>query len=277
MDLPSTAHSNITPPPTVRGATPLSHDIAIYWSKEAYPKALRLLAPSMELPESVDVARVEAFQDAPWGPYMITWPEWDESRAVVNYLPDVAPYLDLARGAMLRAGFPDELVSAALRPFSRQRIAVTNDVLQVLAPALSDGYSMLRHHSLMFLAATVWLPADECAYWLTVYEQAARHVIAYLDDEDCEVPAILARWESEAATAFRRHSGGGSTTLEWGPDLAVVDRYIIASSAGVHLLARKYLKQPVTDRDAWLAEELAVGYLDPNYLVDEWAGALGLQ
>lgn len=69
----------------------------------------------------------------------------------------------------------DDLVQSRERPW----VGIANDVLQKFVPDPPEGtYSMVRHHALMLVAATIWLGRERARHWQAAHDAAARAFLA---------------------------------------------------------------------------------------------------
>lgn len=224
---------------------------------------------------NVFARQVDSIDAAPHRGLMLTWPERTGHDAVINHLLDCRAFL------ALYARFLEDLrdavrFRAVLSDGSRLRLAVTNDVLQVLAPGPSGEYSMIRHHALMFLAAHLWLPSTDQKLWRDLYRSsiplAADRYRA--SGERGDVREYLEDLERSAFAALDRLSAvvlPGNPVVPDGTDVALVLSYMHAANAAVAVLIDAYDAVSRPKRFDWLVEQLAVYYRDDDYLADSWA------
>jgi hypothetical protein len=257
----------------------LQQEIAQRWIDEVRPLAVALLRDQDRSGASSVNLRACGRDPlgAPHGTLMLTWPVRDGREAVINHLVDCRPFLRLY--ARLLDELPDAGGSyrTVIEDASRLRIAVTNDVLQVLAPGPTHDYSMIRHHALMLLAAHRWLPAGQQPRWARLYHAsvgpAARRYQAsadfqnprrYLDDLERRGFAAL----DELADPPVSPACGDDPDADQ-PLRPALD-YMHAANAAVAVLMDDHDATPSEDRTRWLRQELAVGYRMEDYLLDRW-------
>jgi hypothetical protein len=138
-----------------------------------------------------------------------------------------------------------------IRSGQRHWIGIANDVLQLFVPDPPEGtYSMVRHHALMLVAATVWLGPESTRRWQAAHSIAAQRFLSgvsedlqtainaaerglagLLDDPRAheEAAAVVAWLDSDAAarTAYQRYLGAASLGIAallesvplWTPDI----------------------------------------------------------
>jgi hypothetical protein len=128
----------------------------------------------------------------------------------------------------------------------RQWVGIANDVLQLYVPNPPDGtYSMIRHHALMLVAATLWLGRERARRWLDAHSAVARAFLDRLEpgrlwdaigEAELALRALLAdprahrsaedvvRWletDADSAAAYRTYLGaatqGGAPLLATAP------------------------------------------------------------
>lgn len=259
----------------------LHQSTAQHWIDEVRPLAVPLVtAPASGVDPGIVRVRAreaESLDDAPHGAFMLTWPQRTEHEAVINHLADCRPFLGLYN--LLLHDLPDEgrPFQAVLKDGTRLRIAITNDVLQVLATGPSGTYSMIRHHALMFFVAHLWLPIENQPVWGSLYHSsvglAARryrasdafgHPRRYLDELERGAFAALDRLAANLSRA-------DAAPKPSDPDTQLVLSYMHAANAAVAVLIDAYDAVTPKDRPEWLVSQLAVGYREDAFLVDAWA------
>jgi hypothetical protein len=266
----------------------LDQEIAQRWIDEVRPLAAKLLR-DQDRRDAGSVNIRACGRDpvgAPHGALMLTWPVRDGREAVINHLVDCRPFLRLYERLLDELPDMGESFRVVVEDGSRLRIAVTNDVLQVLAPGPSHAYSMIRHHALMFLAAHLWLPAAQQPRWAALYRAsvgpAARRYHAsadfgsprrYLDDLERRAFAAIDELAARAASP----RPGGDPVASQDPRLRLMLDYMHAANAAVAVLIEDYGATPPQDRTRWLRRELAVGYRADAYLLDRWHTVLSLE
>lgn len=266
----------------------LDQEIAQRWIDEVRPLAVKLLRDE-DRRDARSVNIRACGRDpvgAPHGALMLTWPVRDGREAVINHLVDCRTFLRLYERLLDELPDTGESFRTVMEDGSRLRIAVTNDVLQVLAPGPSHAYSMIRHHALMFLAAHLWLPAAQQPRWAALYRAsvgpAARRYHAsanfgsprrYLDDLERRAFAAIDELAARAASP----RPGGDPVASQDPRLRLTLDYMHAANAAVAVLIEDYGATPPQDRTRWLRRELAVGYRADAYLLDRWHTVLSLE
>ena len=253
------------------------------WIDEVLPLALSLVAAG-GVPVSpgvrVQARQVDSTDYAPHRSLMLTWPEHDGSDAVINHLFDCRAFL------ALYGLFLDELPDGArfrvvLSDGNRLKVAVTNDVLQVLAPGPTGEYSMIRHHALMFFAAHLWLPPADQALWTDLYHASlARAAERYRTSHTFgNARRYLGSLEHRAFAALDRLAEiavPGKPLAADEDDVQLVMSYMHAANAAVAVLIDAFEALPQSRRFDWLVTQLAVHYRGEDYLVGEWAAMAGI-
>lgn len=265
--------------PTGTAAGYLDESTAQTWVEEVQPLAEVLVTSAAG--GNPPIVRVQARQahleDAPHGALMITWPHRTESDAVINHLADCRPFLRLYE--LLLRDLPDEgrRFLIVLRDGTRLRLAITNDVLQILAAGPGGVYSMIRHHALMFLAAHVWLPPDDQPLWEELYHASVRgaadryrrskqfgHPRSYLDKLEHRAFAALDRLAAGQIPIGHDASGPENA------DIRLVLDYMHAANAAVAILLDAWKSVAPTRRTEWMIQQLAVDYREDDFLVEAW-------
>jgi hypothetical protein len=265
----------------------LRQEVAQGWVDEVRPLAVALLRDGDQREaRSVAIrARGRDPVEAPHGPLMLTWPVRDGREAVINHLVDCRTFLRVYERLLIELPQAEGHLRAVLTDGSRLRIAVTNDVLQVLAPGPGGAYSMIRHHALMFFAAHLWLPEAQQPLWADLYRasvgpagqwyrasDALGSPRRYLDDLECRAFAALDELAVQAATL----PPGGDPIGAEDPRLRLVLNYLHAANAAVAVLLGDYQATRPEDRTRWLRQQLAVDYRTDGFLVDRWHAVLSL-
>jgi hypothetical protein len=197
-------------------------------------------------------------------------------------LVDCRPFLRLYERLLEELPPADGRFRTVVEDGSRLRVAVTNDVLQVLSPGPSGHYSMIRHHALVLLAAHLWLPAAQQPLWASLYrasvgpaaqryrasaafgsprpylDRLERHAFAALDE--LALPAAHPRWDGEVGARDAR--------------VRLVLDYMHAANAAVAVLLDRFEAVAPKDRTRWLQRELATAYRADEFLVNWWCAAV---
>jgi hypothetical protein len=224
----------------LKPASRLSESRANEIVRAARPFAEAVLKPGPATEGGVQVsARLVQPGQARGGSLIPAWPlRGADGRVTIEHVEDW--------GAML-AGWcatvsDDGDVTASLVQLvesgERQWVGIANDVLQLYVPNPPDGtYSMVRHHALMLVAATLWLGQERARLWLdahsavaraflgriggrglwTAIESAERGLTALLADPRARLPATeVVAWldsDPDAAALFREYLGAASLGL----------------------------------------------------------------
>lgn len=245
------------------------------WIDEVYPLAAQLVDPSGGTDVRIRAHQVESLAEAPYGSLMLTWPQQNGHEALINHLVDCRDFLGLY-DLMLR-DLPDEHgYRRVLADGTRLQVAVTNDVLQILAPGPSGSYSMIRHHALMFFAAHQWLPAAERARWDSLYHASVTPAVSgyRASNHAPGVRSYLDRLERSAFAALERLADAprraGVTQFDRSEDdVRVVLSYLHAANAAVAVLIDAHKAVAPSDRHGWLVDQLSQAYRTDDFLVDQ--------
>jgi hypothetical protein len=209
--------------------------------------------------------------DAPYGNFMMGWPESDGDGFVLGHLVECGFFLALLQRCYAPVLDKKPELTTALTDGSRLEVAITNDVLQVRAPGPPGAYSMIRHHALMLLAATWWLPEPAKARWLTLYDDIATAMM----EAEAVPPSATEIVDTEAAafedfTALARASITPGELGDGDPRLHNILRYQTFAATAIAVAARACRDVPEHTRDEWLREQLDTGYREPDYLLEDW-------
>lgn len=222
--------------------------------------------------EGVGIAEREGL----YGPLMLSWFDDRTSRPRIYYLREHAIYLRMSARCFQEFLSCEDVWMAALSDGSRMRVAITNDVLQVMAPTPPGKYSMIRHHALMFLAATLWLPSEQKERWLEIYRCSLRAVYPELSAA-YDLKGLLLEVEERAFFIFNQ---ADALTSAEDADEAIahlvdaeipgIARYMAYCYAAVGVLADRLERERMQgwSDDAWLAREIA-RYRSDYYLFED--------
>jgi hypothetical protein len=133
---------------------------------------------------------------------------------------------------------------------------------------------MIRHHALMLFCAALWLDEPRRGQWLDLYDELVTHV----DEQPGGRPdlAELAGVEARAFADFtvlapRTLTPDGAAGLFSTPGLLDdVMAYQLYAGVAIGLLWRDYRAQPEPGREGWLRGQLSHGYVQPDYLEQNW-------
>ena len=237
------------------------------WIGEVTPKAIELvnwMGPVVDASVTVRARPTRDFSLAPYGPFMLSWFEGHRPDPMIHYLTDYRIYFALCHWCFRGFGIDSMVASRALSNLTRLRIAVTNDVLQVMSPTAPGRYSMIRHHALMLFTATRWLSSRQRSTWLAVYTQAAAALCRQGVAGGGDLRECLDRVEDDAMEAFAEYRSSAS-------DLAAARRLFQSSDAGMRRIADYLL---YTHAAVWLVDEryrraLASGWSERSWVAAE--------
>jgi hypothetical protein len=251
-------------------------DRASQWVMKARALAAPLIleAGSVADPAPVVPCRVESPADALFGNFMVAWLEPATMPRQVRHLPDGAFFLQVLRRAYAPALTRRPELAVLLKDESRLEMSLTNDVLQIQLHPLTEGYSMIRHHSLMLFCAALWLEEPWRGQWLDLYDE----LVDQVDSLPGGRPSLARVTEVEAACfeafvdlAPQTLQPADAADLLHQPDrLSDVLAYQAFAGAAIGLLWREYRSVPPSGRAAWLARQLSHGYVQPDYLEKNW-------
>ena len=199
----------------------------------ARPLALTALGRGSDPPESLDVRAAEVEPSVARGGSLIpAWPARDAAgRVAIEFVADWGAMLTGWRSLLDPDAWIDDLILSGQRIW----IGIANDVLQLFVPDPPVGrYSMVRHHALMLVAATLWLGPESTRRWQAAHALAARTFLrgihardlwsavdraeaglnALLSDSRARQPASnVVDWldgDSEARSAYQAYLGAAS-------------------------------------------------------------------
>jgi hypothetical protein len=260
-------------------ASSATSEEAADWIEDTIPRATELVNWSEPVVDTAMTFRAEPVIDprqALHGPFMLTWFDPHRRNVVINYLTDPAIFLELCAWTFMRTQINPGLLEAALADSSRMQIAITNDVLQAMTPTAPGPYSMIRHHALMFLAATLWLPPAKSERWFTIYRECSKEVMRVAAPEG-PMRQHIHNVEMRAFDSFVANSGAVIEAQSIQPmidadpqGLQAVSTYVLYASAAVDILAQKYRVDQLYGwaEKPWLARELTRYRWDGYLLAD---------
>jgi hypothetical protein len=149
----------------------------------ARPMALAALGRQHDPPDSLNVVALEvATKVARGGSLIPAWPTRVAGEVTIEFVADWGAMLAAWR-SLIEPG--EQWVDDLLRSGQRTWVGIANDVLQLFVPDPPPGcYSMVRHHALMLVAATLWLGSDSTQRWQAAHALAARAFLRSLNGED---------------------------------------------------------------------------------------------
>lgn len=211
--------------------------------RAARPSAEALLKPRPDIEGGLRVsARLVQPATARGGSLIPAWPlRGADGGVTIEHVGDW--------GAMLAgwcATLGDPGVAAAglvqlIESGERQWVGIANDVLQLYVPDPPAGtYSMVRHHALMLVAATLWLGPERARLWLDAHSSIARAFLGRLGGRDLWVAVESAERGIATLLADPRARLPADAAVAWldsDPDAAAMYReYLGAASLGLAAL-----------------------------------------
>ena len=215
---------------------------------------------------------------APYGAFMLSWPEDVADGVVLHHLRDGDFFLRILARCYAPVFEQQPQLASCLADGTRLEIALTNDVLQVQAAGPPGPYSMVRHHALVLHAATHWLEEPARTNWLALYECLAESLMA--DRRSPPSPSELADAEAVAFSDFRLLAEAsadpeGAEELFADPAaLSNVIRYQTYATVAIGVLERDYMSSVPAQRSGWLSRQLESAYIRDDYLLDAWSTLL---
>ena len=193
--------------------------------------------------------------EARGGSLIPAWPLRDaDGRVTIEFVEDW--------GAMLAAwcasaGSADDATTLVelVGSGERQWVGIANDVLQLYVPDPPDGtYSMVRHHALMLVAATLWLGHDRARRWLGAHSTVARAFLGRLHGRELWAAVETAERGLRTLLADPRAHGTAVEAVAWldadAASATAYREYLGAASLG--LAALLATAPTVDDPAAWL-------------------------
>jgi hypothetical protein len=225
-------------------------------------------------PAPVVPRAVHSAADAEFGNFMLAWLQPASTPREVNHLPDGAFFLQLLRLAYAPVLERRPELAELLDDDSRLEMSLTNDVLQIQLIPLAEGYSMIRHHALMLFCAALWLDEPRRSQWLELYDELVRNVDALPGGRpglDRVAEAEAAAFAAFVELAPRTLDAVSAAELLATPSvLTDVLDYQLFAGVAIGLLWREYRALPEGQQPAWLASQLSDGYVQSDYLVNNW-------
>lgn len=236
----------------------------------ARPMALSALGRQHDPPDSLEVVAVEVDPSLARGGSMVpAWPLGDATgRVSIEFVADWGAMLGAWRSLLEPAEWVDDL----LRSGQRIWVGIANDVLQLFVPDPPPGqYSMVRHHALMLVAATLWLGPESTRRWQEAHALVARGFLGALDGSS-DLWSAVERAERGLNTLLSnpRAHGSARTVVDWldnDPDAhSAYMAYLGAASLGVAALLQS---EPV-----WTPERLTDLICNQHHRADFNRGAI---
>ncbi|MCW2781007.1 MAG: hypothetical protein JWR35_1456 [Marmoricola sp.] len=217
-------------------------------------------------------------QAAPFGAFMIAWPEADGSGFAIQHLGSAEFFLRILELCYAPVISRKPGLAGALYDGSRLELAISNDVLQVQALGPSGHYSMIRHHALMHFAANNWLAQPSRGLWTQIYEGMAQHLMS--DRAQPPGAAELDECELAAFADFRRLAprtadpdSRRELLLDAG-EFKNILQYQAYAAVAIAVLQRVHDGLPADQRSGWFTNFMCTSYLEPDCLLEEWQRVL---
>lgn len=205
---------------------------------------------------------------------MIAWPERIDKTVVIHFLQDCSLFVYLLRESYRSAIDDTPALTTVFLNRSRLQIAITNDVLQCFVPNPPEGeYSMIRHHALMHLVATLWLGTVNRRKWFDLYRSGEPAAIRLLSGHR-DITVTLKEVEDRAFGLFRElgsltHDERGIVQLlGMRGELNDIATYLSLCGVAIGLLGREYFGIPVSHRRDWLRTQIHSNHPRAGFLID---------
>jgi hypothetical protein len=212
-------------------------------------------------------ARVVEPSHARGGSLVPAWPiRQSDGSVVIEYVTDWGAFLSVWRSTAEEPSDQTPLFERLIGSRQRLWVGIANDVVQLFVPDPPPGtYSMVRHHALMLVAATLWLGPRAARDWHTAHASAGQAFLRRsagaglwpaVEAAERGLSTLLARPEA------RLDAGGVVAWLERDPSALTQYRdYLGAASLGVAALLSVAL-----DQDAnWLSDTMRSAHPDPDF------------
>lgn len=199
-----------------------------------------------------------------YGPLMPAWPVVVGGQHEVRCLGEWRGYLELLRDTYSQVSDKaGSLLDTMAGRSDRVAVGVMNDVLQVQMPSvLASQYSMIRHHAIMLLVATEWLPDERRPFWRDVYGELADAVFGAPSTSLDALEGTIAEVENEGLEGLRSFPSDSTDACR-----QKIERYLLMAGAAVGLVYRKLEREQWTWAEAMVP--LARAYRSDRCLL-EW-------
>jgi hypothetical protein len=201
--------------------------------------ALTALGRSHDPPEALDVVAVEVDPTMAQGGSLIpAWPHRRGDGVTIEFVTDWGAMLSVWR-SLLEPDAPD--IDELLLSGQRVWVGIANDVLQLFVPDPPTGsYSMVRHHALMLVAATLWLGTESTRQWQAAHARAAQLFLRDLREGDLWFAIDRLEQSLNELLQEPRSRSNARACVEWmdrdRSALAAYQMYLSAASLGVAAL-----------------------------------------
>lgn len=261
-------------------SAPISAVRSAAWVAKGQHKARSMLglAGDAAVPAEVRAVAVTEPSEAPYGNFMLTWPESHGAVQLIRHVSDGAFFLRLLAQLYEPVMRRQPHLRGLLRDGTRLELSFTNDVLQVQLRTVPSGYSMIRHHALMLFYGTLWFDAPARDQWFALYEALVDEVVA--DRAGLRSVAELEEVEGSAFADFERFAdrsfepAAATGLLKDRKALAAIESYLTYAAVAIAALRRDYLACAPEQREQWHREQLGHGYSRPDYLVEQLGSVL---
>ena len=234
----------------------------------ARPHAEAVLRPAPEDGLQVS-ARLVPPASARGGSLIPAWPlPGAEGRVTIEFVADWGAMLAAWCASVGDAGEAAAGLVELVRSGERQRVGIANDVLQLYVPDPPAGtYSMVRHHALMLVAATLWLGRERARRWLDGHSVVAGAFLDRLDGRELWDAVDAAERGLRTLLADSRAHGTAADVVSWleadAASAAAYRAYLGAASLG---LAALLATAPAEgDASAWVQALVYDEHPDPDF------------
>ncbi|MFN8523816.1 MAG: hypothetical protein U0821_12020 [Chloroflexota bacterium] len=262
---------------SLRGAGVLDQERADAIVAAATPHAAALL-PTGTVTRAT--ARIVSPAQAIGGSVIPAWPVLHPDGSVtIQFVADWGAMLAAWRSLVAPSDDPALDVDALIASGDRLWVGIANDVLQMYVPNPPAGtYSMVRHHALMLVAATLWLGHERADLWRRAHAAAARSFLATLGDRPLWDAVNAAERGLDMLLQDQRARQTAPDVLRWLDADADAARgyasYLGAASLGVAALLGT---RPVqTDPTEWTRNLVQRQHADPDFnreQIESFAGS----
>jgi len=250
-------------------AARLSERAAAEIVEAARPHALAALGRTGQAPASLAVsARCVDAAAARGGNLIPAWPiRRDDGSVVIEFVEDWGVLLAAWRAGLAEPADEMAKLDALIKSRERIWIGIANDVLQLYVADPPPGtYSMVRHHALMLVAATLWLGAQRARRWRRAHAFAARAFLRRLDGRPLWATIEHAEHELQRLLDDPRGKTDAERVVTW-LDNDVESAAAYQTFLGAASLSIAALLDVVPDRDPldWLRRVIAEQHVSPDF------------
>lgn len=241
----------------VRDALP--HALSTLDSVSTRPPLLRVSGALVEASASIGGSLVPA------------WPIRNVDGSVtIQFVEDWGAMLATWRDALNEPASELERMDSLILSGDRIWVGVANDTMQLFVPdPPAEDYSMVRHHALMLVAATLWLGPDRAKEWLYAHDLAARDFLSRTTPERLWASVDGAERGIRSLMQDPRSRMDARRVLEWldsdAAAAATYSEYLQATSLGIAALLDIV---PKADWLAWLRHAVAKEHARSDFNVE---------